>query len=267
MLRLSMCAGLAALAILAAATALGQEKTIATVNGVAITELDVELSTRELAARMTDISPEERRRIVIEHLIDSQIMAVAARKDGLEKAKRYEALAQYSERANLRDTFIRQKLLAAITDAEVRTVYQEQARAVESEEEVRVRHVLLTTREEAQNARIKLLSGISFDKIAADESKDPATSGSGGDIGYFGKGKLLAEFEEAAFRLKVGEISTPVETSVGWHILRLEDRRKQTPVPYEQAKGAIVEILLTKKIADFIEQSKKDANINIVEGR
>ena len=102
------------------------------------------------------------------------------------------------------------------------------------QEEIHARHILLPTEDEAKAALARVKGGEDFAKVATELSKDPA--GDGGDLGWFTKDRMVPEFSEAAFKLKKGEVSEPVKTQFGWHIIKVEDTRTKTFPPFEQVK-------------------------------
>jgi parvulin-like peptidyl-prolyl isomerase len=139
------------------------------------------------------------------------------------------------------DTFfetelLRKKLFEAVTADIEQVQYQ-----------VWARHILVTTEVEAQVIIDRLKAGEDFGAIAAELSQDTGSGAKGGDLGWFGKGQMVAPFEEAAFRLQVGEISEPVQSEFGWHIIQVIDRAAlpMTAGNLEQARQAAFEAFLT----------------------
>lgn len=90
--------------------------------------------------------------------------------------------------------------------------------------EVRASHLLVKTEDEAKQLREEILGGKEFADIAAEVSLCPSGA-NGGDLGFFGKGMMVKEFEDAAFSMKVGELSEPIKTQFGWHLLKLTDKK------------------------------------------
>src|SRR5690606_26426323 len=126
-------------------------------------------------------------------------------------------MAFLRERA-LHNEFIEKKIAGAITDEEVRARYDKEIAATPPVNEVHARHILVKTKEEAEKIIGELNKGADFEKLAAEHTTDPSGKSSGGDLGYFGPGQMVPEFEKAAFALGVGEYTKePVETQFGWH--------------------------------------------------
>lgn len=134
-----------------------------------------------------------------------------------------------------------------VTDEEIAQYLQENQEQLGQPEEVRARHILVTTEEEAKKVVEELKAGGDFAQIAAARSQDPGSKDQGGDLGYFRQGELVPEFEKVAFELKPGEISAPVKTQFGWHIIKVEDHKAAVPATLEAKKDQIRETLLKQK--------------------
>jgi hypothetical protein len=109
--------------------------------------------------------------------------------------------------------------IAAFADAEQK-IYDAKVADIKPEEEIHARHILVATEAEAKEVKERLMKGEDLATVAKEKSKDP--SAEGGDLGFFGRGKMLKPFEDAAIALKDGEISDPVQTQFGWHIIKVE---------------------------------------------
>ena len=127
----------------------------------------------------------------------------------------------------------------------MRQVYDEAVKSMGGQEEVRARHILVETEDEAKAIVEQLKGGADFATLAKEKSKDPGAA-DGGDLGYFGKEQMVPEFAEVAFKMYPGQISNPVKTQFGWHIIKLEDKRTK-PVPeFEKVKDQIEAFVMRK---------------------
>ena len=116
-------------------------------------------------------------------------------------------------------------------------VYDDAVKQMGNEQEVRARHILVPTEDEAKAILAEIKKGTDFAELAKQKSKDPGAAAEGGDLGYFTKEQMVPEFAEAAFKLDKGQVSEPVKTQFGWHIIKVEDKRTK-PVPeFEQGQG------------------------------
>jgi peptidyl-prolyl cis-trans isomerase D len=142
------------------------------------------------------------------------------------------------------------KLAAQLTasDADLRTYYDQHPADYTHEEQVRARHILLRvgderSEEEAKGAmeriRQRLAAGEDFAKIATGVSEDPGSKASGGDLGFFGRGRMIKEFEDAAFAGAVGDLVGPVRTAFGLHLLKIEGKNAGGQIPFEQVKAQL----------------------------
>ena len=116
-------------------------------------------------------------------------------------------------------------------------VYDEAIGQMKSEPEVRARHILVETEDEAKAVLAELKKGADFAELAKAKSKDPG-SADGGDLGYFTKDQMVPEFSEVAFKLDKGQLSEPVKSQFGWHVIKVEDKREQQAAGIRQGEGS-----------------------------
>lgn len=158
------------------------------------------------------------------------------------------------------------KLLAPqikITDEELKKYYDENKESFATPEQVRASHILVDTKEEAEEILKQLKDGADFAELAKEKSKDPGSGAKGGDLDYFGKGEMMPEFEEAAFKTPVGELSAIVKTDYGYHIIKVVDKKPAHTATFEEKKEEIRETLFQQKKSEkadaYIEQLKAEA--------
>ncbi|HEY6655851.1 MAG TPA: peptidylprolyl isomerase, partial [Methyloceanibacter sp.] len=124
-------------------------------------------------------------------------------------------------------------------------------------------HILVATEAEAKEVQERLKKGEDFATVAKEKSKDP--SAEGGDLGFFSRGQMLKPFEDAAFALKEGEISNPVQTQFGWHIIKVEEKRTRPLPTFDQVKDTIISQLTAQKAKQTIKELHDAAKIDIVD--
>ena len=125
-------------------------------------------------------------------------------------------------------------------------------------ERIRARHILVSGDEELAKVQDELKAGKSFDVVAKEFSRDPGSAANGGDLGEFPRGMMVPEFEKAAFDLKnPGDVSAPVKTQFGWHIIKLEERIPESPIPFEQVKAKLVQELKDQKTQKLLQDKAK----------
>ncbi len=218
-----------------AGQALADPKVLAKVDGQPITDEDV-------ADAMTDIGPglpqklegAARQKYVLDYLVDLKLAAKKAEADKLTTSPEFERkLAYYREKLAM-EQLLSSVGKAATTEEAERKAYDDAAKAEPPQQEIHARHILLPTEEEAKKALARVKGGEDFAKVATELSKDP--SGNGGDLGWFTKDRMVPEFSDAAFKLKEGEISEPVKTQFGWHIIKIEGSRTKSFPPSSRSR-------------------------------
>ncbi len=191
-------------------------------------------------------------------------------RDALETYLKQQGFDRQSFEAQVKDQLIinkfREKLTSnvKVTEAEVKKYYDENKEMFElPSPEIRASHILVDTEEEAREILGKIRDGADFEELAKKYSKDPGSKDLGGDLGYFSKGKMVPEFEKAAFALKPGEVSDIVKSEYGYHIIKVTGER--TSLSFDDAKEYIKSNLEnTKKDEEFakhLEEWKKQSHI------
>jgi peptidyl-prolyl cis-trans isomerase C len=259
---------LALLALLAGPLALplpaaAQEKVVATVNGKAITEADLRHVEAEIGSELANIPPESRRQVMVEFLVQNELFATAAEADKLGQGAAFDSKVQYYRRRALRDAYFERRVREAVTDAEARKFYEGQAAQMKDNPQVRARHILVKEEREAREVHQQVVHGGDFAKLAMKHSKDPGSAANGGDLGFMQRGQTVKAFDETIFKLKPGEVSEPVKTEFGWHIIRVEERRALPP--YEGLKERIMAQLIQEKAQALSEDLRKKARIEYVD--
>ncbi len=261
------CLALAAVVALPASGAMAQEgapKVVAKVNGHEITAKEVELAADDVLPQLQEIPPRLRFPFLVEYLVERHLLAQLAVQEGMADNEEYKRRLAYYQAKALRDAYFAAKLRPQVTEDKVKAAYDEQAAKVPLEERARARHILVGTEKEAQDIKARLDKGEKFEDLAKQYSLD-GSKDYGGDLGYFTAGEMVPEFSKAAFALKVGEVSGPVKTEFGWHLIKLEDRRQGGPQPYDQVKDPIRMVLTRKVVQDKILDLRKTAKIEIID--
>jgi foldase protein PrsA len=138
----------------------------------------------------------------------------------------------------------------SISEEDIKSYFEQNKDMFEEKEQVKARHILVKSEETAKEVEKKLAAGEDFAELAKTYSTDSATKDRGGELGYFGKGSMVKEFEQAAFSMKTGEISAPVKSEYGYHIIEVEDRKEAKEASLEENRDEIRNILLEQKMQD-----------------
>jgi len=244
-------------------TASADDVVVATINGVDIKQSDLDFAASEVGAQLANFPPEDRRRMLLQFVMENELMAEAAVKAGLDSGQSFENRVKYHRRRALRDAYFDKDVRDAVPLEEAKKIYDAKVASMKPEEEIHARHILVSTEAEAKEVKERLMKGEDFATIAKEKSKDP--SAEGGDLGFFGRGQMLKPFEDAAFALKEGEISDPVQTQFGWHIIKVEEKRTRPLPTFDQVKDTIISQLTTQKAKDTLKQLHDAAKIDIVD--
>jgi peptidyl-prolyl cis-trans isomerase C len=249
----------AALAMLAACAQKGTPsssgaaapKPVATVNGQALTAAQFELFSKAVAGKASaELTPAQRSQ-ALDTLVRAEAVAQQAEKEGLDKqgdAPPSLALArlQILEQAAMANYLKDHKA----TDAEIKAEYDTQVAAM-PKTQYKARHILVKTKDEADQIIAELKKGAKFEKLAADHSLDGSKT-NGGDLGWFSPQNMVKPFADAVAALKKGEYTqTPVQTEFGWHVIRLDDVRQTTPPAFDAVKDRLVQIVEAKKFKAY----------------
>jgi peptidyl-prolyl cis-trans isomerase C len=236
---------------------------VARVNGVDIKQSDLDFASSEVGSRLASLPAEDRNRVLLQYVIENELMADAGQTDSLDKADTFQARVKYHERRALRDAFFDAKITGAVSEADAKQIYDAQIGQLKPEQEVHARHILVATEAEAKEVAERLKKGEDFAALAKEKSKDPGAEG--GDLGFFTRGQMLKPFEDAAFALEVGQISEPVQTQFGWHIIKVEEKRDQALPTFDQVKGAIIAQLVQAKAQEVVSGLRDSAKIEVVD--
>ena len=248
---------------------IGDERVAARIGDTVVTASDVyrEAVARELVADGDTLSDDDPVfQDALAELIDQRLLALEAASRGLDSDPEARRRLAAAEERILGNILVETAISRSVTDDAVRRVYEEQARLAPRVEEVRARHILVDTREEAEEALRVLEDGVSFTDLVSRISQDPATRFNGGDLGYFTQTGIVPGFAEVAFSTQEGEISAPFETEYGWHILTVVDRRNQPRASLESMRANIVRFLTLQQIDELVSQLREDYPVVIEAG-
>ena len=253
-----------ALALFLAAPALtvhAQDKVLARVDGVAITDTDVRLAEDDLAGSLPNLDGAAKERYIVEYLIDLKLLSLAGEKQKLGEGAEFARRLAYARDRVLMEKYLTGVGSKAVTPEAMKAFYDEQVKALKPEIEVRARHILVETEDAAKAALARLKAGEDFAKLAGELSKDPGSGKDGGDLGYFTKDRMVPEFAEAAFKTDSGKLSDIVKSQFGFHIIKVEDRRETKPPAFEQVKDQIAKYLTQKAQEDTVNTLRASARI------
>ena len=243
MLRTAMLAlALGALAVPAFATGkdAAGDPVVARVDSQEIHRSEVMKILSEMGPQAQQVPPQTLYPQLLQRLIITKLVASKGYAEKLQNDKEVKERLKQAEEQLVADAYVRKTVLPMVTDAKIKARYDELAAKYKPEDEVRARHILVPTEAEANDVLKQLKDGADFAKLATDKSKDSGSAKQGGDLGYFIATAMVKPFSDAAFAMKAGEVSDkPVKTDFGYHVIKVEDRRKSAPPALSEVKDQL----------------------------
>jgi peptidyl-prolyl cis-trans isomerase C len=253
-------------------TSSASDAVVARVNGMDIRESDLTMAEDDLGADLQQLPPEHRREQLISYVADVMLAAQAAEARKLQNTDDFKQREAFFRRKLLMGLMLQDHARATVTDEALRKVYDEQVKPMGAAEEVRARHILFRAdpkdekaqaeaQARAQAALERVKKGDDFAAVASELTEDPSGKENGGDLDYFTKEQMVPEFANIAFQMHPGQVSNPIRTQFGWHIIKLEDRRNR-PVPeFDKVRSQIEAFVTRRAQTELITQLREKAKI------
>ncbi len=235
------------------------------IDGATITEWDIALASQEIANQLTGISGTVQRRVVVEYLIKNQLLAAAAVRAGLGHFDSTGPQQRYASRATLREAYFRGFIAKSISDREVRAHFDSTIATQPTKRLINVSHILVATRDQAVTIFEKIAHGASFEAMAKRYSRDRVSGPRGGGLGISQRGQMAPAFEAAANKLAKGEISEPVRSPQGWHLIRADDHQKAARPSYTEMRAQIRQALIHDKTKQIVRELRRSARIEYLD--
>ncbi|MGU3536511.1 peptidylprolyl isomerase [Methylobacterium sp. A54F] len=244
-----------------AAAPVAPETVIATVNGTPVTQGDLAVAADDPALSLPGVDEEQKKKLLVDYMIDLKVGAQAAEAAKVGDTPDFKRKLAYFRDKLLLDEYLEREAKKAVTPQAAQSLYDQTVKLMKPEEEVHARHILVDNEAEAKKIAARIKGGEDFAKVAAEASKDPGSKAEGGDLGWFTKERMVAPFAEAAFKLPVGQVSDPVKTQFGWHVIKVEEKRTK-PVPtFDALKEQIDQHLVRTAQQDLILKLRGDAKV------
>jgi peptidyl-prolyl cis-trans isomerase C len=233
---------------------------IAIVNGKAVPTSRVEALAQQVARSGRPVTPEVEAQIK-EEVIAREIFMQEAQKRGLDTTAEYKSQIELARQTILiRELFAEFQKTSAVTDADVQAEYDKFV-AANGGKEYRARHILVETKEQAEAILASLKKGGKFEDIAKKQSKDPGSGANGGDLDWAAAGNYVKEFSDAMVALNKGQVSAPVQSQFGFHIIRLDDIREAQLPALADVKPQIVQQMTQQRMAAFQQELRAKAKV------
>ncbi len=257
LLRLAATASVCALLVASPAFAQA-DKPVARVAGLVITEGDLALAAEDLGGGPAEAANRDQ---LVGYLGDIAMGAKAALDAGIGESADFKRKLELNRRKLLLEEYLTAEAKKAATPEAIKKLYDDTVKGLPPEQEVRARHILLASEDEAKAVVERIRKGEDFAKLAAELSKDPGSGQTGGDLGFFTKERMVTEFSEAAFKLDVGALSAPVKSQFGWHVIKVDEKRQKPFPPLDEVKDQIAQYLERKAQQDVVLALRAKAKI------
>ena len=239
---------------------------IARVNGVEVRASDLALAEEAHGGDLPPIPDAAKRDYLLGQVADMILIAKAAEAKKLADSNEFKRRLAFMRNKLLMDQFLQGETKNAVTEPALRKAYEEFLKQMAEEKEVRARHILVETQDEAKAIIEEIKKGADFAELAKQKSKDPSKD-AGGDLGFFGRDQMVEEFTAAAFKLDKGQMSDPVKSEFGWHIIRVEDKRSVTVPDFDKMKEQLEVYVIRKAQSQIIEKLRQSGRVERVEPR
>jgi peptidyl-prolyl cis-trans isomerase C len=237
---------------------------VAKVNGAPIHQSDLKMAEDDVGNNLPPMPPEAKRDYLVSYLSDVMLVAKAAEDKKVSEGETFKRRLAFVRNKLLMEQLLQNEGKTAVTDAALHKVYDDAVKQMGQEQEVRARHILVETEDEAKAVQKQVKDGTDFAELAKQKSKDPGAS-EGGDLGYFGKEQMVPEFSNAAFQLEKGQVSEPVKSQFGWHIIKVEDKRQKQVPEFDKVKDQIETFVVRKAQSEMVAKLREGAKIERVD--
>jgi peptidyl-prolyl cis-trans isomerase C len=245
------------------ATNLEPDPVVAKIKDFKIYKSDIERARKQLSTEAQQYPNAAVYELLLKSLIDTHLVAEAARKRDLDKGS--EIVKQMRRIADqfLYQAYLDARIAGAVTDKKLKKLYQTSIKSSLAKEEIRARHILVQTREQANEVIRQLNDGADFSDLAKKISTGPSGK-QGGNLGYFTRERMVPAFSEGAFATSVGKFTEePVKTQFGWHVIKVEDKRIVKPKPFDQVKMRLRKKMTNDLVDSIIIDLRRGVKIEI----
>lgn len=249
---------------------MNKNKVVATVGEREITQSDVELLLKSMdPQKAVHFNSPEGVNKIIEELVNQELFYLYAKENNMDEEEQFK-----SELDKIISTFLKQYAInkvireANIKDSELEAFYNDHKSEFVNAESVKASHILVDDESKALEILEEIKGGLSFEAAAKQHSKCPSKA-QGGNLGYFEEGKMVPEFEAAAFNMKQNEISSPIKTQFGYHLIMVADKKEKSEKAFSEVKNQIQQHLMAERqqtlYFDTINDLKSKYTVKILE--
>jgi peptidyl-prolyl cis-trans isomerase C len=235
---------------------------VARVDGRAITRLDVFRFIKLMPANIQQLPAAAVYPLALDQVINTRVVQNKADEAGLEKDAEVQEQLELAKQQIMRSVYVQRQVDKQISESDLKKAYDELVTKVPDVEEVSASHILVKDEATARDLIAQLNGGADFAKLAAANSNDPGNKDQGGNLGWFSKQDMVPEFSDAAFKIEKGKLGAePVQTQFGWHVIKVNDKRKRPKPSYDEVKPMLQVELRREKLETIVEGWRKAATV------
>lgn len=235
---------------------------VARVDGRVITRLDVFRFIKLMPANIQQLPPAAVYPLALDQVINTRVVQNKADEAGLENDSEVQEQLDMAKQQIMRSVYVQRQVDKKISDSDLKKSYDTLIAKVPDVEEVSARHILVADEATARDLIAQLNNGADFAKLAAANSGDPGNKDKGGELGWFSKQDMVPEFSDAAFKIEKGQLGAdPVKTQFGWHVIKIEDKRKRPKPSFEEVKQMLQVEVRREKLESMLDGWRKSANV------
>ena len=237
------------------------ETVVAEIDGSLVKLKDVRSFVKDIP-QLAELPFEEIYPQVLDNMINTRVLLKGAEKTAIQEEPEVKKALKMAKEQILSQAYLSKQVEAEMTPENLQALYMEEMQNYERPEEMRARHILVETRKEAEDIIVQLKAGADFKKLADKKSLD--VDNKGGDLGgYFTQNMMIPEVGKAVFALKKGELSGPIKTPFGWHVVLVEDKRLAEPPAFEDVQEQLKQIYAERNIQNVLENERKKVGVKI----
>jgi peptidyl-prolyl cis-trans isomerase C len=205
----------------------------------------------------------------LDEIVKKEILYQQALKEGLDKDPKFSKKLEDFKKLTLVSELLEKEIMAKakVSDSDVKDYYSKHKQDFATTSQIKASHILVKTQAEAEKVLARLKKGEKFEAVAKEVSIDKPSAANGGELGYFSRGQMVPEFERAAVGLKAGEISNPVKTPFGFHIIKVTDKKTGPVIEFDKVKDIISQRLSGEKqkeaFDNYLTELKKNFKVEI----
>ena len=239
------------------------QEVLAVVNGEPLTQLHYNQFIEQYSPQVRAMAEQDKGRFMRE-LVLQEILAQEGKRQHIDQDPEMQIRLRTQTNNTIARAVVQKSVEenSGITDKKLKAHYDANKSNYKEGETITASHILVKTEPEAKTLLQELKNGKDFAELAKEKSTGPSAP-QGGSLGSFGRGRMVPEFEKAAFALKAGEVSEPVKTSFGWHVIKVTEHTEGKQQDFEQAKEAIRKALMTDYIQGMLQGLQDKAAIEI----